>query len=605
MKINFQNKHPIILLDYFPRMCGNLYMALISLSAIVAQGAYKTSSLLFLIFTGILWPNIALLISYNSPDPKYYELKFIYFDGFLVGLLIPLINFSLWPSAVFVMCIMVGALSLNGIRMGILTLSSILAGIVLMSLVHGFHPVYMTDPRTVILSMVAMFSFTFVTGYMTYIRNQAGKKTRTKLRGALSELEHINKVLHASSSSLKLDNVTHILIESLQKNVFNFDTLTVQVFDVESSQLVYKMIDDKLLSSVGYDTLRALKIKASETSLANDVLHSNQHVYIKDMSFDSFHQTDKQIQSLIMGCSVIMFPLLIKNKAIGVIAFYGRKQMNLSQEQIETADNYIKQVSLIINNTILHDQVRNKRLEISQKNKQLKSVSMHLAKYIPPQLFDKIMNGEVDIHVGAQKKLLTVFFSDIVSFTELSDKLDSEVLTKMLNIYLDSMTKIALRYGGTIDKYIGDSVMVFFGDPNTSGVKADAYKCALMALEMKQKVTELKSEWIRLGISEDLQIRMGLHTGYCAVGNFGSEFRMDYTIIGSAVNLASRLMTSGAPGEIITSNETYLLIRNLVNCQENGMIRAKGFSQPIKTFKMLSNNAIAKSEATPDIKDVP
>lgn len=599
MKINFQEKHPIILLNYGPRVCGDLYMALTSLSALLAQGRLSAYAIMILVFIGIGWPHIALYSSYNSNNPKKLEMNFILLDGFLIGMLVALISFSLWPTVVFILCIMVGAISLDGVRLGFKMMLALIGGILLMILIHGFHPIYETDTRTTILSILAMFSFNFVTGYMTYLRNQSGKKTRTHLRSALSELEHINKVLHASSSSLRLDNVTHILVESLQKNVFNFDTLTVQIFDLESNQLVYKIVDDKILSAGAYDTLRLVKINANENALAMEVLNTNKIVYHKEMIFEECHAMDQQILSLIMSSSVIMFPLLIKNKAIGVIAFYSRRPMELTQVQIDAIDNYIKQVTLIINNTILHDQVRNKRLEISQKNKQLKSVSIHLAKYIPPQLFDKIMNGEVDIHVGAQKKLLTIFFSDIVSFTELSDKLDSDVLTKMLNIYLDSMTKIALRYGGTIDKYIGDAIMIFFGDPTTSGVREDANKCALMALEMRQKLDDLKSQWRDLGITEDLEVRMGIHTGYCAVGNFGSEFRMDYTIIGSSVNLASRLMTSGAPGEIITSNETSLLICNMVNCVENGMVRAKGFAKPIKTFKILGNATVTQTPTQP------
>jgi len=597
MKINFQQKHPIILLNYFPRICGDLFMCIVSLSVLLAQDRLTLFTGIFLFCIGLVWPNLALYLSYNSSHPKYIEMNFIYVDGFLIGLLIALINLALWPTVGFVMCIMVGSLSLNGIRMWALTMFVVSCGIVTMFLLHGVDLHYATDPRTTLLSMLGMFSFTFVTGYMTFLRNQSGKKTRTHLIAALNELEHINKVLHASSSSLRLDNVTRILIDSLRKNVFNFDTLTVQIFDVESNQLVYKLVDDQLISPGSYDSLRAVKIDFNATSQAMDVLKTNKICYIKELQFTECEPVDREILSLVMSCSVIMFPLLIKNKAIGVISFYSRKPMILSQLQIETVDNYIKQVSLIINNTILHDQVRNKRLEISEKNKQLKSISVHLAKYIPPQLFDKIMNGEVDIHVGAQKKLLTIFFSDIVSFTELSDRLDSDVLTKMLNIYLDSMTKIALKHGGTIDKYIGDAIMIFFGDPNTSGVKEDANKCAMMALEMKQKLSELKSHWRDLGIPDDLQVRMGIHTGYCAVGNFGSEFRMDYTIIGSAVNLASRLMTSGAPGEIITSNETSLLICNLVHCEENGMVRAKGFAQPIKTFKILGSSAVSANTA--------
>lgn len=586
--INFKSKHPIVLLNFLPRVCGIWYVALFTFSCIYGQNRISVGVLLYLTMM-LIWPFIALSFSYNSKNPKPLELNFILIDSMTTGIAMGMLGFSLWPAVTMWCSLMVGAVSLNGFVLGLKSLISVAVGVLISWALFGIYVNLHTDLVTTIICIIGLFTFTFVTGYMTYSRNRVGKKDRVKLRAALNELDHINKILHECSSSLKLDNVTHILVESLQTNVFNFDTLVMQSYDPEENVLKFKIIDDKMLSSVAYDSLRQIKLKLSDKSLAVDVFKSGAYQYVKELQFDDLLLMDKQIQSLIMCRSVIIFPLIIKNKAIGVMAFYSRAPLELDQKQIDTTHNYIKQVSLIINNAILHDQVRNKRLEISQKNKQLKSVSMHLAKYIPPQLFDKIMDGEVDFHVGAKKKMLTIFFSDIVSFTEMSDRMDSEKLTTMLNMYLDSMTKIALRYGGTIDKYIGDALMVFFGDPSTKGVKADACQCALMALEMRQKLSELRESWAKLGINEHLEVRIGMHTGFCAVGNFGSEFRMDYTIIGSSVNLASRLLTSGTPGQIVISEESYSLINDTIRCQENGLVRAKGFAQPVKTYEILDN----------------
>jgi len=148
------------------------------------------------------------------------------------------------------------------------------------------------------------------------------------------------------------------------------------------------------------------------------------------------------------------------------------------------------------------------------------------------------------------------------------------------------MTEIALRYGATVDKYIGDAVMIFFGDPDSAGVREDALQCVLMAMAMQKRVRELQDEWHKAGFTRPFRIRVGIHTGYCTVGNFGTESRMDYTIVGSAVNLASRIESSATPGDIYISEDTWLLVRDSVNCVKAASVTPKGFSYPVPLYKV-------------------
>ncbi len=110
------------------------------------------------------------------------------------------------------------------------------------------------------------------------------------------------------------------------------------------------------------------------------------------------------------------------------------------------------------------------------------------------------------------------------------------------------MSKIAVRFGGTIDKIMGDSIMVFFGDPRSRGVKNDAVSCVSMALAMKKSMAELQSRWQLQGIETPPSIRIGINSGLCRVGNFGSAFYLNYTLLGRSVNLASRLETAASAG---------------------------------------------------------
>jgi len=225
--------------------------------------------------------------------------------------------------------------------------------------------------------------------------------------------------------------------------------------------------------------------------------------------------------------------------------------------------------------------------DLEKKNLVLDRLSHKLAKYISPQLYASIFAGDQDVTLESRRKQLTIFFSDVKDFTELTDRLDPETLTYVLNDYLQEMSKIALQWGGTIDKFIGDSIMIFFGDPTTGGVKKDCIDCVCMALEMKEKMVELRQRWKNNGISRPFHVRMGINTGYCTVGNFGTEDRLDYTIIGANVNIASRLENACEIDQILISDATYNLVKDEVACKKDVEIKVKGVAYPIQTYKVI------------------
>jgi class 3 adenylate cyclase len=151
------------------------------------------------------------------------------------------------------------------------------------------------------------------------------------------------------------------------------------------------------------------------------------------------------------------------------------------------------------------------------------------------------------------------------------------------------MSRIALDHGATIDKYVGDAMIIFFGDPESLGVKEDALACVRMAIAMRERLHDLQAAWRDSGIETPLQCRFGINTGFCTVGNFGSEARMDYTIIGAGVNLASRLESAATPGDILISYETYALVKDEIHCQDHGEITPKGISYPVTTYQVVDS----------------
>jgi adenylate cyclase len=204
--------------------------------------------------------------------------------------------------------------------------------------------------------------------------------------------------------------------------------------------------------------------------------------------------------------------------------------------------------------------------------------------YFPPAVVQKIMLNPSLVTAAGQKKELTILFSDIKSFTTYSSTLAPDEIQSLLNEYFDAMVEIVFKYEGTVDKFIGDGLMVFFGDPEPQ--PDHALRCVKAAIEMQQKCRELKSRWVQEG-KFPLMIRVGINTGPVVVGNMGSDRRLSYTVLGADVNLAQRLEANAPVEGILVSHRTYELITDHVKTRALEPIKVKGLEAPIKVYEVL------------------
>jgi len=276
--------------------------------------------------------------------------------------------------------------------------------------------------------------------------------------------------------------------------------------------------------------------------------------------------------------AVTMLPISDGDTTVGGLAVLRSKTGELSTDQFEVLQTFAAQADIAIANTRLLNDMR-------ATNETLENVSEQLAKYMPPQLYRSIIAGDQQAAIESHRKKLTIFFSDIVDFAEITDQLEAEELTSLLNEYLSEMSKIAQEHGAYFDKFIGDAMMFYFGDTDSRGIREDASACVRMAIAMQRRLADLQAGWRAQGfIDRPFRARIGINTGFSTVGNFGSENRMDYTIIGREVNLTARLEAEAEPGGILLAAETYALVKDWLRVEERGAVTVKGFPKPIRTY---------------------
>jgi class 3 adenylate cyclase len=294
--------------------------------------------------------------------------------------------------------------------------------------------------------------------------------------------------------------------------------------------------------------------------------------------------------------AIMGVPLKSGAEVIGVLgmAYDANTAQGFNEQQVELLGRFAQLASISLDNARLYtaSQDAMRRMDeanavVTKQNRMLEGLSNQLSKYLSPQVYSQIFTGEQSVEISSKRKKLTVFFSDIADFTETTESLESEELTGLLNHYLTEMTEIALAHGATIDKYIGDAIMVFFGDPESRGVHEDALACVRMAIAMQRRMRELQLGWRDLGLEKPFQLRIGINTGFCTVGNFGSEDRMDYTLIGNEVNLAARLQSNAELGGILLAHETYALVKDEIFAKEMEPIVVKGFARPVRSYSVV------------------
>ena len=223
--------------------------------------------------------------------------------------------------------------------------------------------------------------------------------------------------------------------------------------------------------------------------------------------------------------------------------------------------------------------------KLTQANEAMNNLLRNLQRFVPDVVTQSLMRDGAEQIAANSRQKITVFFSDIVGFTSLTERLDPERLAPLMTDYFSEMTEICAKWGGTLDQFIGDAIVIFFGAPQSLGDSEDARRALGMALDMQERLQDLRLKWAQEGLTSRLEVRMGIATGYCNVGNFGSHERLHYTAIGGAVNSAARIQSLANPNAILLAEDTYLLVRDQYRCTLDQTAILQGQKHPITLYK--------------------
>lgn len=388
----------------------------------------------------------------------------------------------------------------------------------------------------------------------------------------LSRLERMNKVLFVLFEISRHINIIHDFKELLEKIM----DLIFMVIDADYGFLI--LIDE---NEKGHfvpvvekfkDEQKRGKIRASRT-LCMKVIDDRVALLTSNAMADArFSPTESLVHQNIR--SAMCVPLWQKEKIIGAIQLDSSRLINqFNQDDLELLKAIGCQMSMVLEQANLNRKIR--------EEEEMRS---RLERYHSPQVVDMILKsteGSDGDLLEARDLSVTILFADIVGFTRISERLKPLEVNMLLNQYFSRMTDVIFKYEGTLDKYVGDSLMAVFGAPMEKD--DDAIRAVHAALEMRKELAVMME---KENPNKRFDIRLGVNTGHVVAGNVGSPKRMDYTVIGDSVNVASRLESSAEPNQILIGEETYRQVKGKFKIQKVGSKTLRGKSESIMVYEV-------------------
>jgi adenylate cyclase len=320
-------------------------------------------------------------------------------------------------------------------------------------------------------------------------------------------------------------------------------------------------------------------------------LEARQVIHIADLRVDQGYlagaPTAVDVVDAAGARTGLIVPMLKGNELVGTIVIYRQEVRPFTEKQIDLVQNFATQAVIAIENARLLNDLNKLNQQLEQRvADQVSEIERmgRLRRFLPPQVADLIVASGTEKQLESHRREITALFCDLRGFTGFSESSDPEDVMALLREYHAAIGEIINKYGGTLERYAGDGVMVVFNDPIP--VDNPALQAALMAIDMRTAIGTLIEKWRKLG--HDIGFGIGIAHGFATLGTIGFEGRFDYAAIGTVSNVASRLCDEAKPGQILISPRVLMAVEDAVSVEPVGEFKLKGISRPLTAYNVLS-----------------
>ncbi len=379
----------------------------------------------------------------------------------------------------------------------------------------------------------------------------------------------IDEISNAITSLLDLGQILKQMVSTFMKDMF-IDTSSVMLLNPAKTEYQVYLADGEAKNAIEKvffkkdQPLMQIIQKEKKELTKYDVLEDPKYKAVCEdcaKDFENLHAS-------------LMVPLVFQNEVIGLLNLGEKKSGKFyNREDIDLLRTLANQGAVAIENARLVDQMKSEE-----------AVRANLARYLSPQIVDQVIKKNVQVNLGGDRKVVTVLFSDIRNFTRISESLPPDKLVQLLNEYFTEMAKIIFENQGSLDKYIGDAIVAVFGslipleDSSQTAIQA--------AINMMKHMVTLNEKWkARYGFKMEMGI--GINTGEVFLGNVGSPERMEFTVLGDTVNIASRFSGIAGPGQILTTRETLASLSLEIKYEELPPTEVKGKTGKLEVFEII------------------
>jgi len=403
-------------------------------------------------------------------------------------------------------------------------------------------------------------------------------KVEKELRSRNRELFALLEISQATAKSLEEEKILNATLNKSME-IFGFDVGYIRTLDKGNKNLIVRAA--RGLSSPEFLTT-SFSLDSSEPVVGKTVFKTQKPHISADVRKDpAFKARIMEREGLV---SLAMVPIVSKDIVHGFIGLGSKRLHYFSEVELRLICNSCSQLGTALANAQLFDGVQARAAELEQRVREQLAQIERLRRFLPPQVADLIVASGTQKQLESHRREITALFCDLRGFTRFSESADPEDVMALLRDYHAAIGRIIFRYGGTLERFAGDGVMVIFNDPVP--VENPAFQAVLMALDMRTAIAAMIEKWRLLG--HDLGFGIGIAHGFATLGTIGFEGRYDYAAIGTVSNVASRLCDEAKSGQILISPRVMLAADTAVTVEPVGELNLKGIRRPMAAYNVLA-----------------